>query len=205
MWESRIYSGHLRKGGMDMRRIVVTEFVTLDGVMEDPGGAEKSKYGGWAFRFERGPEGDKFKYDELMASDALLLGRVTYQGFAAAWPSRTGDDFSDKMNSMRKYVVSTTLERADWNNSRVIKNNVVGELSRLKAGEGGDILVAGSGQLVHTLMQHGLVDEYRLMVYPVILGEGKRLFQDGSDRLTLRLVEAKPVGSAGVMTLVYRP
>jgi dihydrofolate reductase len=188
-----------------MRRIVVSEFVTLDGVMEDPGGAEKSGFGGWAFQFERGPEGDKFKYDELMASEALLLGRVTYEGFAAAWPSRTGDDFSDKMNSMRKVVVSTTLERADWNNSELVKNNVVEELSRLKAGDGGDILVAGSGQLVQTLMQHDLVDEYRLMVYPVILGGGKRLFRDGGGQRALRLVEAKPVGPAGVLTLVYQP
>jgi dihydrofolate reductase len=187
-----------------MGRIVVSEFVTLDGVMEDPGGAEKSRFGGWAFQFERGPEGDKFKYDELMASDALLLGRVTYEGFAAAWPSRTGDDFSDKMNSMRKVVVSTTLERADWNNSHLIKGNVVEELSRLKARDGGDILVAGSGQLVQTLMQHDLVDEYRLMVYPVILGGGKRLFRDGGEQRALRLVEAKPVGPAGVLTLVYR-
>jgi dihydrofolate reductase len=187
-----------------MRRIVVTEFVTLDGVMEDPGGAEKSRYGGWAFQFERGPEGDKFKYDELMASDALLLGRVTYEGFAEAWPSRTGD-FADKMNGMRKYVVSTTLERADWSNSRIIKGNVVEELSKLKAWEGGDILVAGSGQLVQTLIQHDLVDEYRLMVFPLIVGGGKRLFQEGSERLALRLVEARPVGSEGVLTLVYRP
>ncbi len=190
---------------MNMRRIVVSEFVTLDGVMEDPGGAEKSKYGGWAFKFERGPEGDKFKYDELMASDALLLGRVTYEGFAAAWPSRTGDEFSDKMNGMRKYVVSTTLERADWNNSSLIRGNVVEELSKLKAWDGGDILVAGSGRLVQTLMRYNLVDEYRLMVYPVILGEGKRLFRDEGERRALRLVEAKPVGSAGVLTLVYRP
>ncbi len=188
-----------------MRRIVVSEFVTLDGVMEDPGGAEKSKYGGWAFKFERGPEGDKFKYDELMASDALLLGRVTYEGFAAAWPSRTGDDFSDKMNNMRKYVVSTTLERANWNNSHLIKGDVVAELSKLKAWDGGDILVAGSGQLVQTLTQHNLVDEYRLMVFPLLVGGGKRVFQDGGERLALRLVEAKPVGSAGVLTLVYRP
>jgi len=187
-----------------MRRIVVTEFVTLDGVIEDPGGAEKSRYGGWAFQFERGPEGDKFKYDELMASDALLLGRVTYEGFAAAWPSRTGE-FADKMNGMDKYVVSTTLERADWDNSRIIKRNVVEELSKLKAWDGGDILVAGSGQLVQTLTQHGLVDEYRLMVFPLVVGGGKRLFQDGGERLALRLVEAKPVGPAGVLTLVYRP
>ncbi len=188
-----------------MRRVVVSEFVTLDGVMDDPGGAEKSRYGGWAFKFERGPAGDKFKYDELMASDALLLGRVTYEGFAAAWPSMTGDAFSDKMNNMRKYVVSTTLERADWNNSTLIKSNVVEELSKLKAWDGGDILVAGSGRLVQALMQHNLVDEYRLMVFPVILGGGKRLFQGEGERRALRLVEAKPVGPAGVLTLVYRP
>ncbi len=186
-----------------MRRIVVTEFVTLDGVMEDPGGAEKSRHGGWAFQFERGPEGDKFKYDELMASDALLLGRVTYEGFAAAWPSMKGE-FADKMNGMRKYVVSTTLERADWNNSHIIRGNIAAELSKLKAWEGGDLLVAGSGQLVQALMQHDLVDEYRLMVYPVVLGEGKRLFRGEGERRALRLVEARPVGPAGVVTLVYR-
>ena len=189
---------------MNMRKIVVTEFVTLGGVMEDPGGAEKSKHGGWAFQFDRGPEGDKFKFDELFASDALLLGRVTYQGFAAAWPSMKDEaGFADRMNNLPKYVVSTTLERAEWNNSRLIKRNVVEELSRLKAMQGGDILVAGSGQLVHTLMQHDLVDEYRLMVYPVVLGSGKRLFNNGSDRLSLRLVEAKPVGS-GILTLIYQ-
>jgi dihydrofolate reductase len=190
---------------MNMGRIVVTEFVTLDGVMEDPGGAEKSKHGGWAFQFNRGPEGDKFKSDELFASDALLLGRVTYQGFAAAWPSVKDEaGFADRMNNLPKYVVSTTLQKAEWNNSRIIKSNVVEEVSKLKAMPGKDILVAGSGQLVQTLMQHDLVDEYRLMVYPVVLGSGKRLFKDGSGRKALRLVEAKPVGS-GVLTLIYRP
>lgn len=188
-----------------MRNIVVTEFVTLDGVMEDPGGAEKSKHGGWAFQFNRGPEGDKFKFDELLASDALLLGRVTYQGFAAAWPSiKDESGFADRMNGISKYVVSTTLQQAGWNNSHLIKSQVVEQVSKLKTMPGQDILVAGSGQLVRTLMQHDLVDEYRLMVYPVILGGGKRLFQDGSDRRALRLVEAKPVGS-GILTLVYRP
>ncbi len=187
-----------------MRKIVVTEFVTLDGVMEDPGGADKSKHGGWAFQFNRGPEGDKFKFDELFASDALLLGRVTYQGFAAAWPSIKDEaGFADRMNAIPKYVVSTTLEQAGWNNSHVIKSQVVEQVSKLKALPGQDILVAGSGQLVRTLMQHDLVDEFRLMVYPVILGGGKHLFQDGSDRLPLRLVEAKPVGS-GILTLIYR-
>ncbi len=185
-----------------MRRIVVTEFLTLDGVMDDPGGAEKFERCGWAFQFERGPEGDKFKLDELMAADAMLLGRVTYQGFAAAWPSRSGD-FADKMNGMTKYVVSTTLNKAEWNNSQIIKGDVAAEVSKLKARPGGDILVAGSGQLVQTLMQHDLVDEYRLMVYPVVLGSGKRLLPEGSCRTSLRLAEAKPVGE-GILTLVYR-
>jgi dihydrofolate reductase len=187
-----------------MRRIVVTEFVTLDGVMEDPGGAENFERGGWAFQFERGPEGDKFKVDELFASDATLLGRVTYEGFAAAWPSRTGE-FADKMNGMPKYVVSTTLHNAAWNNTTLIKDNVAEEVSKLKAMPGGDILVAGSAQLVHTLMQNDLVDEYRLMVFPVILGNGKRLFNDGNEKCALQLVEAKPVGPAGVITLIYHP
>ncbi len=186
-----------------MARIVVSEFLTVDGVMEDPGGAEHFDRGGWAFKFERGPEGDKFKTDELTAADALLLGRVTYEGFAEAWPSRTGD-FADKMNGMRKYVVSKSMKEPGWNNTRLIKDNVIAELSRLKAGSGGDILVAGSGQLVHTLTDNNLVDEYRLMVFPIILGRGKRLFQDGKAMASLKLVESKPVGD-GVQVLVYRP
>ena len=186
-----------------MGRIVVSEFVTLDGVMEDPGGADGFSRGGWAFQFERGPEGDKFKLDEVMAADILLLGRKTYAGFAAAWPSRTGE-FADKMNGMTKYVVSTTLKDPPWNNSKVIKSNVVQELARLRSMPGGDILVAGSGQLVHTLMENDLIDEYRLMVYPIILGDGKRFFKEGSQKSPLRLVESKPVGS-GILILVYHP
>ncbi len=186
-----------------MRKIIVSEFVTLDGVMEDPGGAEKFERGGWAFQFERGPEGDKFKLDEVMAAGALLLGRVTYEGFTEAWPSRTGE-FADKMNNMPKVVVSTTLREGRWNNTKVVKDKVVEEITKLKDGTGGDILVAGSGQLVDTLIEHNLVDEYRLMVYPVILGMGKRLFKDGKNKLSLRLVEAKPVGD-GVMILIYHP
>jgi dihydrofolate reductase len=185
-----------------MRRIVVSEFVTLDGVMEDPGGGEKFERGGWAFQYARGPEGDRFKLDELMASDALLLGRRTYQSFAEAWPSRSGE-FADKMNGMSKYVVSTTLKKAGWNNSTLIREDVPQALARLKQGQGRDILVAGSAQLVQTLVQHDLVDEYRLMVFPVILGKGKRLFNEESDQRSLRLVEAKPVGTEGVLTLVY--
>jgi len=191
------------EGKTNMRKVVATEFLTLDGVMEDPGGAEKSENGGWAFQFERGPEGNQFKLDEVMASDALLLGRKTYEEFAAAWPHRKGE-FADKMNAMPKYVVSTTLEHPTWRNSTPIKSNVAEEVSRLKAMEGKDILVAGSAQLLHTLMQHDLVDEYRLMVYPVVLGKGKRLFKDGNHKRALRMVEARPIGS-GILILIYRP
>jgi dihydrofolate reductase len=186
-----------------MGRIVVSEFVTLDGVMQDPGGSEGFSRGGWAFQFERGPAGDKFKLDELTAAESLLLGRTTYRGFADAWPSRTGE-FADKMNSMPKFVVSTTLRDAGWSNSTIIRSSVVDELRKLRSMPGGNILVAGSGQLVHTLGQNDLVDEYRLMVFPVILGEGKRLFKDGNAMAPLRLVESMPVGS-GVLTLVYHP
>jgi dihydrofolate reductase len=187
-----------------MRKVIVSQFVTVDGVMEDPGGSEGFERGGWAFQFDRGPDGDKFKLDEAMESEALLLGRVTYQGFAAAWPSRTGD-FADKFNNMPKFVVSTTLEEAEWNNSTVLEGNVAEEVSRLKEQSGGDILVNGSRQLVNTLMEHDLVDEYRLMVFPVVLGGGKRLFEDGNGTTALRLVNATPVGPDGVVILTYRP
>ncbi len=187
-----------------MRKLVVSEFLTLDGIMEDPGGAEKFERGGWAFQFERGPEGDQFKLDELEASDAFLLGRLTYQEFAAAWPSRTGD-FADRMNTTPKYVVSTTLKKAEWNNSQVIKGDLVEEVNKLKSKPGKDILVAGSGRLVRALIEHELVDELRLMVFPVVLGKGKRLFQSGNGRHALKLVEARQVGKAGVFTLVYHP
>ncbi len=186
-----------------MRKVIVSEFVTLDGVVEDPGGAEKFERGGWAFQFERGPEGDKFKLDEVMSAGALLLGRKTYEGFAAAWPSRTGE-FADKMNGMPKYVVSTTLEKASWNNTTIIKNDVVEEIARLKAMPGQDILVAGSAKLIHTLMKADLIDEYRLMMYPVVLGKGKRLFEGGNNRHALRLAEVKPV-SSGIIILIYHP
>jgi dihydrofolate reductase len=184
-----------------MGKLVVSEFVTLDGVMEDPGGAEGFERGGWAFQFDRGPAGDKFKLDELMEADALLLGRKTYEGFAAAWPDRTDEaGFADKMNSMPKYVVSTTLTDPEWQNSTVISENVAEEIAKLKQQQpGGDILVAGSAQLVQTLLEHDLVDEWRLMVFPVVLGAGKRLFGDGAGRTALKLVEAKP--SADVVML----
>jgi dihydrofolate reductase len=171
--------------------------------MEDPGGAEKFEHGGWTLPYWNEEIG-KVKFDELFASDALLLGRVTYQGFAAAWPSVTDEaGFADRMNSLPKVVVSTTLEEVEWNNSRLIKGNVAEEVSKLKHEVGQDILIAGSGALVQTLMQHDLIDDYRLLVYPVVLGSGKRLFQDGS-KTTLRLVETKTFRS-GVVLLHYQP
>jgi len=185
-------------------RVVVSEFVSVDGVIEDPGGAEGFERGGWAFQFDRGDEGEKFKLDEVMESDALLLGRVTYEGFAEAWPSRTGD-FADKFNRMPKFVVSTTLDDAEWNDSTLIKGNVTEEVSKLKERPGGDILVNGSAQLVDTLIAHDLVDEYRLMVFPVVLGKGRRLFGEGRDPTALKLVESKPVGPEGVLILIYEP
>src|SRR5512140_2395575 len=187
-----------------MRKLVVTEFITLDGVMEDPGGSEKFERGGWAFLFERGPEGDKFKNDELFASDATLLGRVTYQGFESAWPSRTGE-FADKMNNMAKYVVTSSLSVAGWNNSNIIKENIVDAVKELKQKDGKDILVHGSRQLVQKLLEYDLVDELHLMVFPIILGKGKRLFDNTTIKHPLDLVEAMPVGNEGVVVLVYRP
>lgn len=181
-----------------MRKIVVSEYLTLDGVMEDPGG------GGWSFPFWN-EEAAKYKFDELFASDALLLGRVTYEGFAQAWPSMTDEmGFADRMNSLPKYVVSRTLSKGTWNNTTLIKENPVEELSRLKQKSGLDILVAGSADLVHMLMQHNLVDEYRLMIHPILIGKGKRLFQDGADKLALKLVDTRAF-SSGIVVLTYQP
>jgi dihydrofolate reductase len=187
-----------------MGRIVVSQFVTVDGGVEDPGGAEGSPFGGWAFRFERGEEGDRFKVDEVMGAEALLLGRVTYEGFAAAWPSREGE-FADKFNAMPKYVASTTLTHPEWNNTTVLGGDVAGEVAKLREAPGGDVLVNGSVTLLRTLVEHGLVDEYRLMVFPTVLGGGKRLFTDGAPIPALDLVESRPVGDDGVLILIYRP
>jgi dihydrofolate reductase len=189
--------------GVAVGRIVVTEFVSLDGVMEDPGGAENFKHGGWSFEISRGDEGDKFKLDEAFSSEALLLGRVTYEGFAAAWPSREGE-FADKFNSMPKYVVSSTLDEPEWNNSTVLKGDVAEEVGKLRQEQDGDIVVHGSARLVQTLIEHDLVDEIRLMVFPVLLGSGKRLFGETSDKKPLRLVDSKVVGD-GVAILTYEP
>jgi dihydrofolate reductase len=184
-------------------RIVVTEFVSLDGVIEAPGGGEDFRHGGWSFEIARGDEGDKFKLDETLSSAALLLGRVTYEGFAAAWPSRDGE-FADKFNTMPKYVVSSTLKDPEWNNSTVLKGDIREEVARLKQEQDGDIVVHGSARLVQTLIEHDLVDEFRLMVFPVVLGSGKRLFGETSDKKPLRLVDSKVVGD-GVAILVYEP
>src|SRR5579863_7967436 len=184
-----------------MRRIVVTEFMSLDGVFEDPGGAEGYKYGGWTMAFNN-EEFMKFKTEELMAADAQLLGRTTYDGFAKAWPERGGDPFSDKFNSMPKYVVSNTLKKTEWNNSHIIKGSQAAiEIAKLKAKKEGDILVAGSGKLVNFLLNLDLIDELRLLVYPVVLGSGKRLF-DKDSYAKLKLIEAIPF-KTGVLALRY--
>jgi dihydrofolate reductase len=186
-----------------MGKLVVTEFVSVDGVFEDPGGAEDYEHGGWTFEYDRGEEGNQFKMDELLAAEVHLFGRVTYEGFAEAWPSREGE-FADRLNNDRKVVVSTTLTDPEWNNTTVISDDVPKKIAALKNETEGVILVAGSGTLVGTLLEHDLVDELRLMVFPTILGRGKRLFPDGIDRRKLRLVEARTIGSDGVQVQTYR-
>ncbi|HEU5371289.1 MAG TPA: dihydrofolate reductase family protein [Gaiellaceae bacterium] len=186
-----------------MGTIVVTEFVSLDGVFEDPGGAEGYEYGGWTFDYDRGDDGNTFKLDELMDAKVQLLGRVTYEGFAAAWPSREGP-FADKLNNDPKVVVSTTITDPQWNNTTVIATDVVEQVRKLKDETDGSILVAGSGKLVETLLGADLVDELRLMVFPTILGRGRRLFPDGIDRLKFKLVESRTVGPDGVQVQVLR-
>lgn len=178
-----------------MGKIVVTEFVSLDGVIEDPGGAEDFKHGGWTFEISRGEEGDRFKLDELVEAEAQLLGRTTYEGFAAAWPKMDDEvGFADKMNSMPKYVFSSTLTSADWENSTILSGDFATEIAKLKDQVDGVILVAGSAQLVQGLVEHDLVDELRLMVFPVLLGSGKRLFGEHADKKPLRLVDSRTVG-----------
>jgi dihydrofolate reductase len=186
-----------------MGKLVVTEFVSVDGVFEDPGGSENYEHGGWTFEYDRGEDGNQFKLDEVMEAEVQLLGRVTYEGFAAAWPSREGP-FADKLNADPKYVVSTTLTEPDWQNTTVIGDDVVSAISKLKQDTDGPILVAGSGTLVRTLLEAGLVDELRLMVFPTILGRGKRLFPDGIDRLKLKLAETRTVGPDGVQVQIYQ-
>jgi dihydrofolate reductase len=185
-----------------MGRIVVTEFISLDGVIEGPGGGEDYKHVGWTFEFDRGDEGNKFKLDELVEAEAQLLGRRTYEGFAAAWPDRTDEyGFADKMNSMPKYVVSTTLETADWNNTAILRS--LDDVAKAKDDVDGVMLVAGSAQLVQGMLERDLVDELRLMVFPVVLGTGKRLWGETSDKKTFSLADSKTVGE-GVAILTFR-
>jgi dihydrofolate reductase len=194
-------SGNQRRKSVG--RIVVTEFVSLDGVMEDPGGSEGTKHAGWSFEISRGEEGDRFKLDETMGSDALLLGRKTYEGFAEAWPSRDGE-FADKFNTMRKYVVSSTLQSPEWSNSTVMSGDLVEDVTRIREEHDGDVVVHGSAQLVQGLLENDLVDELRLMVFPVVLGSGKRLFGETSGKKRLQLTSSKTVGE-GVEILIYQP
>ena len=184
-----------------MAKIVVTEFVSLDGVMQAPGG-EDFKYPGWTFEFDRGDDGNQFKLDETMEADALLLGRITYESFAGAWPSRDGE-FADKFNTMPKYVVSSTLDNPDWNNTTVIKGDAVQEATKLKDEFDGVIQVPGSLRLVQALMEADLVDQLNLMVFPVALGTGRRLFAEMDERKDWKLSESRPVGPDGVIILTY--
>ena len=184
-----------------MGKLVVTEFVSLDGVMQAPGG-EDFKYPGWSFDFDRGEDGNQFKLQETLETDALLIGRVTYESFAGAWPSREGE-FADKFNSMPKYVVSSTLEDPEWNNTTVVGSDAVAAASKLKQDVDGIVQVPGSLRLVQALIEADLVDELHLMVFPVVLGTGRRLFGETSERSDWRLTEAKPVGPDGVLVLIY--
>jgi len=184
-----------------MGKLVVTEFVSLDGVMEAPGG-EDFKYPGWTFEFDRGEDGNRFKLEETLESDALLLGRITYESFAGAWPTRDGE-FADKFNDMPKYVVTSTLEAPEWNNTTVLEGDVVKAASKLKQEIDGIIQVPGSLRLVQALMESDLVDELHLMVFPVVLGTGRRLFGETSKKTDWRLTESKPVGADGVLVLIY--
>lgn len=184
-----------------MGNVVVSEFITLDGVIEDPGGAEGSDRGGWSGKFASGPEGGKFKFEELMVAGALLLGRVTYEGFAEAWPTMEGTgEFGERMNSLPKYVVSATLETADWSNSTILRGDPAEEVRELKEQVDGDVVVFGSAKLVQSLVEHDLIDEYRLMVYPVILGNGKRLFGDASGASDLQLADSTRAGETVILT-----
>jgi dihydrofolate reductase len=194
-WEEEITMGML----------VVTEFMSLDGIIEDPGGGEGFEHGGWSFRHPA-PDGEQFKFEELRSSDVQLLGRVTYEGFAAAWPAmeESAGEFGKKMNAMPKVVVSTTLTEPAWNNTTIISGNLADEVARLKEQYEGDILVAGSATLVQSLNELNLIDEFRLMVHPVVLGKGKRLFAEGAAGTDLELAGSRKVGP-DVLLLIYRP
>jgi dihydrofolate reductase len=183
-----------------MGKLVLTEFVTLDGVIEDPGGGDGSPYGGWAFKFDRGPDGDRFKWDELMAADVMLLGRITYEGFAKAWPTMDAGEFGAKMNGMPKVVVSSTLEHADWSNTTILRGDLREGVEGLKSEYDGDVLVQGSAQLAQALVELDLVDAIRLVVFPVLAGGGRRLFGEASAWRSFTLEEAKQSGETVLLT-----
>jgi len=186
--------------------VVVSEFITVDGVLDDPGGSEGSERGGWTFKFDRGPDGDNFKLDEVMAADALLLGRVTYEGFAAAWPGRTDEmGFAEKFNSMPKYVVTSTLKDAEWNNSSVLDGELAASVRTLQDELDGDVLVNGSIRLVRDLLANDLVDELRLMVFPILLGSGRRLFENGTEPISLRPLQSMSAGETTILTYGRSP
>jgi dihydrofolate reductase len=184
-----------------MARIVATEFISLDGVIEDPGGSEDFRHGGWSFEISSGDDGGQFKVDETMRSEAMLLGRRTYEGFAEAWPERDGD-FADRFNSMPKYVVSSTLRDPQWTNTTVLDGDLRAAVARVNEEREGEVVVHGSAQLVQGLIANDLLDELRLMVFPVVLGSGKRLFGATDDKKTLRLAESRVVGD-GVAIMIY--
>ena len=185
-----------------MAKIVVTEFSSLDGVMEAPGG-EDFKYPGWSFEFDRGDDGNQFKLEEAMEADALLIGRKTYESFAGAWPNRDGE-FADKFNSMPKFLVSTTLTDPDWNNTTVLSSgDATAQVAKLKEEFDGVIQVPGSNRLVHELIESDLVDQVNLMIFPVVLGTGKRVFGETSDKKEMKLKESRAVGDDGVIVMVY--
>jgi dihydrofolate reductase len=186
-----------------MGKIVISENVSVDGVVQDPTGDEGFRHGGWVGRVgDRGrEEAAKVLLDEALAAEALLWGRRSYEFFAARWPSRSGE-LADRMNSVPKYVISSTLEDPDWNNTTVLKGGAVNEVSKLKQEINGEVVVAGSGQLVRTLIEHDLVDELRMMVYPVVLGAGERLFGETSDKRPMRLLDTRTV-AGDLAYLIY--
>jgi dihydrofolate reductase len=190
-----------------MGKLVVSEFVSADGVFQDPGGVGEIDRGGWSFKAEHGDDFNEFKFAELMASDAQLLGRTTYEGFAKVWPEmeETEGEFAVKMNKMPKYVVSTGIEHPTWENTTVIGEKVGDEVRKLKDEIEGDILVAGSGQLIQTLLDEGLIDEWRLMIFPIIVGDGKHLFDAQRGMTELRLKDSKAIGPDGIILLTYVP
>ena len=184
-----------------MGKIVATEFVSLDGVMQAPGGGEEFEHAGWTFDIDRGEEGEAFKLDETRRSEALLFGRTTYEGMAAAWPGRTGE-FADQFNALPKFVVSSTLTDPEWNNTEVLSGDLTAAVERVKDRFDGDIVIHGSAQLVQSLLELDLIDELRLMIFPVVLGTGKRLFGTTSVKKRLQLTDSKTVGD-GVIVATY--